>query len=245
VLEHWLRDCGFAVRSLRRSPVLALSMVVVLGLGIGLGTAMLTILHTIVWRGLPVPDPDSVVKLAPTFEGRLERRVQGNLSRFSYPELATYRDATHALTDVAGFTEERLLWRHEGAAAPLSAVLVTGDYFHALRVPAATGRLLTDADSRAPIVVISQRLWADAFAGSSGVLGATMVLDRQPFTVVGVVAAPFAGTEVVPVDVWVPLEAVMASRPGNHLLEPNVSWLMALGRLGRAPHSTRPPPKQT
>jgi len=71
-LEHWLRDCRYAVRSLRRSPLLALSMIALLGLGIGAGTAILMVLHGIVWRSLPVPDADRAWPRA----GRYRPRVR-------------------------------------------------------------------------------------------------------------------------------------------------------------------------
>ena len=188
-LEQWLRDLAFAVRSLRRAPMLAVSMVLVLGLGIGLGSTILMVLHTIVWRDLPVSGADRVAKLSMSFQGSFSRKVLGNLSRFSYPELEAYRQSAHAMDAVAGFRDESILWRHDEDVRALSAMLVTADYLR-IGVAPATGRLLSSADAHAP-VVISERLWRDAFAADPGVVGTTMMLDRRAWTVIGVVAAPF------------------------------------------------------
>ena len=231
-LEHWLRDCRYAVRSLRRTPLLALSMIALLGLGIGAGTAILMVLHGIVWRSLPVPDADRVVKLTLGLHGDYSRTVLGHPSRFSYPEIAEYRQSARALQSIAAFRDEQVVWRRDGDARPLHAMLVTSDYFRCLPVGLTVGRLLGPSDAHQPTVVLSERLWRDALAADPAVVGTTMMIDRRPHTVIGVAAAPFTGTEFTPAQVWLPLEATMQGRAKAELLnEPNTGWLMAVGRL--------------
>jgi predicted permease len=231
-LEGWIRDGLYAVRSLRRSPVLALSIVLVLGLGIGFSTALATVLHSIVWQALPVPEPDRVVRLALALEGKVSRHIQGQESWFSYPELTEYREATRALESVAGVDYENVQWRTDADVQPLAAGLVTADYFRALRVAPARGRLLTAADAQQPVVVISHHLWTGSLAGKPDVIGSVIVLDRYPYAIVGVAEERFSGTEAAPVDTWLPLETATRLRGDTGAMaERDFSWLQIIGRL--------------
>jgi predicted permease len=231
-LESWAADFRLAIRSSWRSPLVFLSMVFVLGLGIGLSTALATVLHAIAWRGLPVPDPDRVLKIAPEFSGKFSRHVMGGASQFSYPELDAYRLSTHEFENLAGMTHGRATWRHDTSVRSLSAAFVTGEYFSTLRIAPAIGRVLGPADARQPVVVISHRLWTNTFGGRQDVLGTSMALDRSIYVVIGVAPEAFTGTEVVPVDVWLPLEAATALQGRADLLtETRASWLEAIGRL--------------
>jgi predicted permease len=233
-LERWFRDVKHAVRSLRRSPILALSMVLVLGLGIGLSTAVAAIFDHVAWRGLPVPEPDRVVKIALNFQGALSRQVRGGLHWFSYPELTEYRAVTRAMESVAGVSQMRITWREDAGSRSrrISAALVSADYFRVMRIAPARGRLLAESDARQPVAVISHRLWMEAFGGEPSVLGRTMSIDRGSYAVVGVAIDGFAGADMTPVDVWLPLEAAIAIRGDVGLLsQENVSWLQVVGRL--------------
>jgi predicted permease len=235
-LEGVLRDGRTALHSLVRAPLLSLSVVLVLGLGIGLATAIASVFHTVVWGDLPVPGAAAVVRLTPSFAGELDRRVQGQVNRFSYPEFDSYRQSSRALEAVAGVAGARMSWRKDDGMALLRAAMVTGDYFRVLPIAPATGRLLTPADARERAVVISHRLWIAEWAGAD-VMGRTMWLDRSAYTIVGIAPASFTGHDVEVVDVWLPLEAVYAARGEQTILDQrNTSWLQVLGRL--APESS-------
>jgi putative ABC transport system permease protein len=231
-IQHWRRDTGYALRAVRRSPLLFLSMIAVLGLGIGAGTAIVMVVHAVAWRSLPVPDGDRVVKLSIELHGEYSRRVLGHPSRLSYPEIDRYREASRAVSPLGAFRQERLLWRGAGDTVPLEGTLVSGRYFELLQVRPVAGRLLSAGDGHAFAAVISERFWREAFGAAPDAVGATIVLDRQHYTVVGVVAAPFSGTEVTPSQVWVPLETTMEARGRGALLsDPETGWLTAIGRL--------------
>ena len=230
--ERLLRDGRMAAHSLVRTPLLSLSVVLVLGFGIGLATAIVTVFHTVVWGALPVAGADAVVRLTPSFVGEFDRRVQGQVNRFSYPEIESYRQSVRALEAVTGVAGARMSWRQDDGMAPVRAAMVTGDYFRVLPVAPAAGRLLTAADARERAVVISHRLWTAEFAGAADVVGRTMWLDRSAYTIVGITPAPFTGHDVEIVDVWLPLEAVYAARGEETILgQRNTSWLQCLGRL--------------
>jgi putative ABC transport system permease protein len=230
-LEHWRRDFMYAARSLGRSAGLAVSAVLVLGLGIGLSTAVAAIFHSVVWQGLPVPEPERVVKLSLTFAGKGSRRVSGIHNGFSYPELTAYRNATRTLDGLAGVREERVTWQRDATIESLTAAQVTGDYFQTLRVRSVRGRLLTPAESRQTVAVVSFRFWQRVLDGSADALGRTLVLDRTPYVVIGVAEQGFSGT-AEPIDVWVPVEAAKtAQHKLADLTEENFAWLEVVGRL--------------
>ena len=233
-LEGWVRDLRRAVRSLIRAPLLSLSMVLVLGLGIGLSTAVAAAFDAVIWRDLPVPEADRVVKITLDFRGVVSRQVLGSRHAFSYPEIAEYRRGARSMEGVAGLSRVGMTWRQDqdGGTRRLSAALVTSDFFSLLRAAPAIGRTLNDHDVHLPVVVISHRLWTEAFGGDSNVLTRRMTLDRVSYSIVGVANAAFTGTDTTPDDVWLPLEAVTAARGASDLLsDRNIGWLQVIGRL--------------
>jgi predicted permease len=236
-LEHWIRDCRYAARSLAQTRILSASMIVVLALGIGLTTTLATLVHAVMFRALPLPEPERVVKLALRLGGEFDRRVNGHVSQFSYPELELYQSATRALSGVAGVRSERATWVRNGERRALAVALVTANYFNVLQVRASSGRLLTNTDGKQPVAVISHRLWTDMFGQDPAVLGASVLIDRVDYTVVGVAERSFAGTEIDVVDAWVPLDFAAPVRGhGARVADASLSWLQVVGRL--APDAT-------
>jgi predicted permease len=231
-LETWARELRYALRSLRRTPATALSIVVVLGLGIGVSTAAATVLHALVWQTLPVPEAGRVVKLGLQFSGRFSRHVQGGEWLASVPELEAYRQRVTAFTGLAGVDDELVMWQHDGDARNVNAALVTGDYFPLLRVRPAMGRLLDGSDTDAPVVVVSHRFWTSDLLRDPAVVGRPLTLGRTSYTIVGVAEDAFSGTEPEPVDIWAPLAAAARSRGDTAALsEADFSWLQLVGRL--------------
>ena len=106
-LEQVVGDCRYAARSLGQTRILSASMILVLALGIGVTTTLVTLFHAVAFRALPLPDADRIVKLSLGIAGEVNRRVNGHVSQFSYPELTLYQDTTRALSGVAGFRHER------------------------------------------------------------------------------------------------------------------------------------------
>ncbi len=207
-------------------------MILVLALGIGVTTTLVTLFHAVAFRALPLPDSDRIVKLSLGIAGDVNRRVNGHVSQFSYPELTLYRDTTRALSGVAGFRHERATWFHGGNRRPIAAALVTANYFNVLQVRPASGRLLTDADRLQPAAVISHQLWTDAFGQDPAVIGTSMLIDRESYTVIGVAERSFAGTEVDTVDVWLPLDVAAPARGhAERMVDASLSWLLVVGRL--------------
>jgi len=203
VIETTLRHFRMAARSLQRSSVASVSTVLVLGLGIGAATAVLAVFQAIAWGDLTVPSAGDVVRLSQRFDGVVDRRVQGQVDRFSYPEFEAYRVATRTLAGVAAVKHDRMVWRRDGEERPVRAAKVTGDYFRVLPVRPDIGRLLAPDDARNPgLFVIQPDANWDAATGSrprdrgdfSWQLATVLASDSRVRAVTLVTLAPFAGT---------------------------------------------------
>lgn len=207
-LEDSMRDVRMAFRSFVRTPMLSLSIIAVLGLGIGLSTAIAAIFHAVVWMELPVAAPQDVMRISQRFDGVVDHRVQGEVSRFSYPELEMYRQSTRAFAAVTGVNHANVTWHDDAETRPLRAALVAGDYFRVLPISPARGRALTPADAREPVVVIAHRFWTQRLGAAEDAIGRRLRINGTAYTIVGVAPPAFSGTEVETVDVWLPLETV-------------------------------------
>ncbi len=232
MLETFLQDVRYAVRGLRKSPGFAIVCILTLALGIGANTAIFTVINAVLIRPIPgVANPNELV----TFE-----RLQKNNPDFAfgYPDYLAYRDQNQSFTGLAARCRTSLTLSH-GTTERIVGELVSGDYFSVLGLNPALGRLITpedvQTDDEAPVAVLSYGTWLRVFGADPQAVGKNIVLNGHRFTVVGVVAGPFAGTTVgSPTDVWLPLTMQPAAMPGmSHgvLHNRNAGWIEIFGRL--------------
>jgi predicted permease len=213
--EDLAHDLRYAVRSMRRHPAFALAAVLSLAIGIGANTAMFGVVNALLIRPLPVPSPEQlsyVTRSGPAAEGRRTAQI----TRFSHAAFRRYQAALQvANTSLAAMTTvTRMQLSVAGAAGDdgaelVLAQLVSGEWFTVMSVAPQRGRVLSSADDESvagqPVAVLSDGYWARRFARDPSIVGATIRLNGQPVTVVGVAAPLFEGFIVGdPVDVWVP-----------------------------------------
>jgi len=199
------RDVMYALRQLRRSPAFALTAVVTLALGIGANIVVFSVLNAVLLHPLEVRDPQSLYQL------RHKAWATGRLLTTSYPALEDYRRRNTTFSDLVGidaYSHAVLTWRN--APYNLSGDEVTGNYFDLLGVTPEAGRFFHEAEEHgqnsAPYVVLSDAIWRRAFGADPSIVGATVDLNKHPFTVVGVAAPQFHGTERFAwPDYWVPM----------------------------------------
>lgn len=223
------QDLRYAVRSLRRGRVATLVAVLTLGIGIGATTTVFSLVNDLLLRPLPAPDADRLVNVH-----RVSRDGSGFHS-FAYPEYVALRDGNDALTGLAAWGVVPLALNDGGDAQRTLGMLVSGNYFGVLGLRPATGRLLSPEDDRVPgeaaVAVLGYRLWQRRFGGDRAIVGRTVRLNGQPFTVIGVAPRGFTSTlGPVAIDVFVPV--MMAERlTTDDRLSANSSWLELIGRL--------------
>lgn len=231
-----MNDLTYAIRNLAKSPGFTALTVLTLGLGIGANVAIFSAVDAVLFRPLPVREPESLVRVYATDEHRAE------LFASAYPVYTDYRDQATSFASLAAYSEtEPFHFAREGQKAErLEGAMVTGNFFELLGALPSHGRLLSRADDRAagghPVAVLSERFWRRQFAADPAAVGTTVRLNGHPFTIVGVTAARFAGMslEAIP-DIWVPTAMADEAWPGfdpGYLLEKrNMGWLEIVGRL--------------
>jgi putative ABC transport system permease protein len=230
-----VHDLRYAFRSLLKHRNFTVAALLTLALGLGLNTSIFTLLYSLAFRELPVKNAERVVNVYQRFEGEFSREVEGSPSLSSYPEYLNYRNRVNALADLVASSDLKL--DLGGATAEkITGLMVTDNYFSVLGGTSALGRTFYDQEFRVPlqcpIAVLSYGFWQRRFGSDRSVIGTSIALNRRPFTVIGVAARDFRGTEMTVPDVWLPLTAQEGIMPeSNFTSRPNLSWLSVVGRL--------------
>ena len=194
-----------AIRSLAKTPGFTLVTILTLALGIGVATTAFSWIERVLLNPLPgVAEPHRVVALETL-------NPAGGMMDTSYPDFRDYQAQSKTLSQILVFKERPL---NLGAGENTERVfgeLVSGNFFDLLGVRPRLGRFFIPADhaddpEAAPIVVISESLWRRNFAADPAILGQTIKLNQQDFTVIGIAPASFFGTmNGLAFDVWVPV----------------------------------------
>jgi predicted permease len=202
------RDVAQAIRTYRRTPGVALTATVALGLAIGAVAAIFSLLNALVLRELPVKDPNALVQVSTA------TKLQGDaqLTFALFRELAARQQV---FSDVVGTWGTPLVTVDDGGTSMKGLLwAVTGNLHDALGLTAAAGRLLAASDmsisppSAEPVAVLGHGFWQRNFHGDRLVVGRTIRIENQPFTVVGVAPAGFTGLSIVTEpDITIPLTA--------------------------------------
>jgi predicted permease len=224
-------DLRHAWRSIVRMPVVASVVIVSLGVGIGVNTAVFSWIQAVVLRPLPGVADSGQFHL---FEPRVETGSYPGVSWLEYGDL---RGRLTAFPDLIAFRFAPFTLGEAGRSERVFGLLVSGNYFSALGLRPALGRLLrADEVTRAgaePVVVISHDFWQARFAGSADALGRTLRINERPLTIVGVAPKRFQGTSLgLNFDLWVPATMAPALQPGSRELEDRgLRGYNAMGRL--------------
>jgi putative ABC transport system permease protein len=217
LLRQDLRDAG---RSLARTPGFALTVILVVALGVGANTAAFSLADFVLLRPLPFAEPDRLVKLWQSVPGY----GRNELSPANYRD---WRAAARSFSEIAAYTNREA--NLTGAAEPerLEVARATPELFGLLGVTAAMGRTISSADSAdGQVVILGHGLWQRRFGGDPGVLGTTVRLDGEPYTVIGVMPPGFRFPSRE-TDAWTPL----LFTPDDYL-DRNDTYIYGLARLG-------------
>ena len=223
-VDNTVRDVRFALRSFRRAPLSAFTIVATVAIGLGVVAVLFTILNMFLF-GI-----DSVPDVGDMYAVERSRPANGDRSPFTRPELEALRRDTRAFTGVYGALPDIDL-RVDGRM--MAVTLVTGNFFEVVRVHPVAGRAFAAADDRPggpPVIVLSDRGWDRHFNRDRSVLGRTVLVAGAPFEIIGVMPAGFRGLEVLAPDFWAPLSQLAQFRPGQRGREDNVG-IDIIGRL--------------
>ena len=198
------QNLQFTFRQLRRTYAFTLTVVLTLAVGIGATTAMFSLVEGILLRPLPFQDANRLVLLGDHLGGRPGMSVRAR-------EIATYTGVTQAFSSLGGFITTS--FELSGGAQPeqINAARMNSGMFSTLGVQPILGRVFTpqEEDARQPVAVISYALWTDRYHRDPRVLGISIVLDRKPYSVIGVMPRgfefPLQPGSLDQAQLWVPL----------------------------------------
>ncbi|MBI1760546.1 MAG: ABC transporter permease [Acidobacteria bacterium] len=212
------RDLRYSVRMLLKQPGFAVIAVLTLALGIGANTAMFSVLNTYLFRALPYPNSAQLMRVYRT-------SIHSQSWPHSPASFMDQREKNTVFERMVAFNGISPNLAEEGEAAErLQGMAVTADFFPALGVPAALGRVFTAAEDQpgaSQVVVLSDRFWQRRFGADPNIVGRTLRLDGENIKVVGVMPPGFDHPLLWDtVDVWRPLAFAADQRQnrGNNFL---------------------------
>lgn len=235
-LERIWGHLRYATRGLLAHPAFTLTAVLTLAFGIGLNTALFTVVYSFLFRPLPVRESERVVNVHRELRGTYSLDVDGRASMLSYPGYLRLREASATVENLAVYRGQDLTMLSGEGSTHVSGAIASCNYFAALYVRMAHGRAFAPDEcahaGESAVAVLSHALWQRQFGGDSSVVRRAVVLNRVPFTVIGVAEPGFTGTEFEGADVWIPLTMFPSlSAQKTDRLTSDMSWLAAVGRL--------------
>ena len=231
-MRRLFSDLRLVFRQLRKSPVFAITAVLMLALGIGATTAIFSMVDAVLLRPLPFADPSRLVTLGDQVSGTLWGLHDAG--PVTAPEVVAYTRDTRSFSSLGGYGFET--WELSGVGAPAQIIgtRMTAGVFTTLGVPPLLGRVFTaqEDEQKAQVAVLSYATWQSRFNGDPRVLGTRILIDRKPYVVIGVMPKtfefPLATVHMARIELWVP----MSFAPEELSPQADASWyLQMVGRL--------------
>jgi len=206
-MRDLLQDVRIALRGFRRNPGFTFLVVTVLALGIGANAAIFSVVDALVLRSLPFPDADHLVTVH-------TRSLQtGRIGPVSFPDMVDVREQSGVFQALALYRPRGLVLSGRGDPETLNGVIASANLFTVLGVEPALGRGFRageDEPGQPRVAVVSHALWRRKLGGDPAAIGSTIILNGEPFTVVGVAPAGFRfPLDDRPPEFWVPLDRWM------------------------------------
>ncbi len=216
-------DIQFSVRILSKRPGFSLTIVTILALGLGINTVISSMVHSVLWRSLAAPRAERLVGL---WENHPEK---GQRMGVSPPNFLDWRRQANAFQRIIAWTPSSLVCTGQGEPVRYDAQEVSTHFFELLGLKAVRGRTFTEADedpTKERVVIVSSQLWHTRFGGDPDLVGKSLILDDESFTVVGIVKANPTFTHKT--QLWIPL------RLGSEVYRPSMRgarYLEVMGHL--------------
>jgi putative ABC transport system permease protein len=224
-MHHLLQDLRFAIRQLRKNPGFALTTTLTLALGIGATTAIFSLINAVLLRPLPFPQPGRLMSVGMVHTSVGKSGVPESLS---YPDFFDWRTRDHTFESLAAYHGDNHTLTGNGTPRQMEAQTVSSEFFRVLGINPLLGRGFV-ADDEKPgthVAVLSHETWQSVFGGDPSIVGRNITLDRNTYTVVGIMPKGFEFPIQTPAPaLWTTLaddandkEPITAQR-GAHMVE--------------------------
>ena len=232
------RDVRYAFRTMRKSPLFVLFVVLTLGLGIGANTTVFTVINTLILNPLPVEKAGELASIA-TADGEGASKSTPP-KPLAYADLKDFQSKNQVFSALAGYTTPRVVTlQADGASQGMFCELVTGNYFSTLGLTPAVGRFFSPEEDSTPgahpVAVLNYGAWQGRFGGAGDILGRTLRLNSEVYTIVGVAPAHFIGVNsIFGPDLWIPAamtEQLLPKEMQNAFADRQKTIFQAAGRF--------------
>src|SRR6266478_4966862 len=236
-LETVLQDLRFALRMLRKKPGFTAVAVLTLVLGIGANSAIFQILDALTIQSLPVRNPQEIAEVDIANREGVRGSVEFWGADATYPLWEEIRQRQQAFSSVFAWSPGQFNLSPSGEARFALGLEVSGNFFSALGIQPALGRLFVDADDArgcgSPGVVLGHAFWQTEFAADPSAIGKKLNLEHRLYEIICIAPATFTGLEVgKKFDVAIPLCADQILDPDDNRLNSSVEWwLVVMGHL--------------
>jgi predicted permease len=229
VLEDMWRDIRLACRQLLKSPSFTITAIITLGLGIGANVATFSVVDAVMLRPLPYGHPERLIDVVP-MNSRFPLDYSHNLS---YPDYFDFRASNHTLTHLVSYHDASYTMTGLGSPVRLEAEIVSWDLLPALGVQPEMGRGFSPEEEKpgTRVALISHALWISTFARDPAILGRSINLSGELFTIVGVMPPTVRFPMTAPLTgIWTTL-AVDKVPVNPSTSKRDMHFLNAIGRL--------------
>jgi predicted permease len=233
MIENLLSDVRYGLRALRKSPGVTVVVVVTIALGIGANAATFSVVNGFLIRPFPAPSPEQLVVPAIAEKGS-PLGARG----FSYPEFAAFREQARPVCEAFGqVLGGSAALAVDGRSEAISLSGVTSNYFSALEIKPALGRLILPTDGETPgglaQLVLGHGYWQKRFHSDAGVIGKSVEINGKPAVIVGVVPKEFRGSFAgFEMEGYVPFSTISSAASGAKFwTDRNLRLILAIARL--------------
>jgi predicted permease len=217
-----IKDLQFSLRQLRKAKVFAVVAVVTLALGIGCNTAIFSVFYSVLLRPLPFANPDRLVIVS-------ERATSFPMLSVSWLNFKDWKAQATSFEDFAATRLVTMALTGKGQPEQIPGQMVTGNLLHTLGVNTVAGRPVSEVDDQPAspaVILLGYGLWQRRFGGAESAIGQTITLDRQTYTVVGVLPQGFELLQQAP-------DFVVALGPWASKLPEDRSWHPGINAIAR------------
>jgi predicted permease len=207
LIDNFLQDLRFAARMLRKNPGFAAVAVLTLALGIGASVSIFSVVNALLLRPLPFPHSDRLVML----QESLPKVIPGKFP-VSAPDIGDFRRLSHSFDDLGTVITTTADISGDGTPQRVTGARTSAAVFRVLGVAPLLGRMFTEDEDKVGnnVVILSYPLWQSRYGGDPGILGRKILVNREPYIVIGVMPKTFEFPEnglfyFRPADLWTPI----------------------------------------